>query len=160
AFARELAQRLPHRRARDLERCGNILFAQPIARLEATGANALAQLRVHLLAERVSRDRLHLYTRYRMQSDLRRARAREKLDPGRIGVLIWVACSGCCPRSECRTPMTVRSAERVLDLLEIMARHSEAVSLAQLLRTVNLPKSSTLMLARTLQQRGYVTRDS
>jgi DNA-binding IclR family transcriptional regulator len=56
--------------------------------------------------------------------------------------------------------MTVRSAERVLDLLEVMARRTQAVSLAELHRMVNLPKSSTLMLARTLQQRGYLTRDS
>ncbi|GGF44735.1 hypothetical protein GCM10011611_58940 [Aliidongia dinghuensis] len=55
--------------------------------------------------------------------------------------------------------MTVRSAERVLELLEVMAQRSTAISLAELHRVMNLPKSSTLMLVRTLEQRGYVTRD-
>jgi IclR family acetate operon transcriptional repressor len=55
--------------------------------------------------------------------------------------------------------MAVRSAERVLELLELMAQQSEAVSLAEIHRMVDLPKSSTLLLVRTLQQRGYVARD-
>ncbi|HEV2676396.1 MAG TPA: IclR family transcriptional regulator C-terminal domain-containing protein [Aliidongia sp.] len=55
--------------------------------------------------------------------------------------------------------MTVRSAQRVLELLELMAQQSQAVSLAEIHRMVDLPKSSTLMLIRTLQQRGYLARD-
>lgn len=55
--------------------------------------------------------------------------------------------------------MTVRSAQRVLELLELMAQQSQAVSLAEIHRMVDLPKSSTLMLIRTLQQRGYLSRD-
>ena len=55
--------------------------------------------------------------------------------------------------------MTVRSAQRVLELLELMAQQSQPVSLAEIHRMVDLPKSSTLMLIRTLQQRGYLARD-
>jgi DNA-binding IclR family transcriptional regulator len=56
--------------------------------------------------------------------------------------------------------MTVRSAERVLELLEVMAQRNAPLSLAELHRAVSLPKSSTLMLVRTLEKRGYVSRDS
>jgi IclR family acetate operon transcriptional repressor len=56
--------------------------------------------------------------------------------------------------------MAVRSAERVLELLELMAQQCQAVSLAEIHRMVDLPKSSTLMLIRTLQQRGYLARDN
>lgn len=50
------------------------------------------------------------------------------------------------------------SAGRVLDLLEEMVQRSVPVSLAEIHRAMNLPKSSTLMLLRTLESRGYVDR--
>jgi DNA-binding IclR family transcriptional regulator len=55
---------------------------------------------------------------------------------------------------------SVRSASRVLDLLEHLAAQSEGVSLTQAAASLNLPKSSTLMLLRTLLARGYVTREA
>ncbi|MFC7556101.1 IclR family transcriptional regulator [Pseudoroseomonas wenyumeiae] len=55
---------------------------------------------------------------------------------------------------------TVRSAARVLDLLEHLASRGEGASLSELATALALPKSSTLMLLRTLTARGYVTRDT
>ncbi|MBC9175615.1 IclR family transcriptional regulator [Pseudoroseomonas ludipueritiae] len=55
---------------------------------------------------------------------------------------------------------TVRSAARVLDLLEHLAGRAEGVSLSELAAALALPKSSALMLLRTLAARGYVTRDA
>lgn len=55
---------------------------------------------------------------------------------------------------------TVRSAARVLDLLEHLAGRAEGTSLSELAAALALPKSSTLMLLRTLVTRGYVTRDA
>jgi DNA-binding IclR family transcriptional regulator len=53
----------------------------------------------------------------------------------------------------------VRSAARVLDVLEFLAGRAEGVSLSAASGKLALPKSSTLMLLRTLLARGYVTRD-
>jgi IclR family transcriptional regulator, acetate operon repressor len=55
--------------------------------------------------------------------------------------------------------MSVRSAIRTLDLLELLAQQSRATSLAEICRMVDLPKSSTLLLLRTLEARRYVVRD-
>lgn len=53
---------------------------------------------------------------------------------------------------------TVRSASRVLDLLELLADAREGLSLTAASDRLGAPKSSTLMLLRTVQGRGYVTR--
>lgn len=53
----------------------------------------------------------------------------------------------------------VRSAARVLDVLEYLAGTNEGASLKEVSSTLSLPKSSTLMLLRTLVARGYATRD-
>ncbi len=55
--------------------------------------------------------------------------------------------------------MTVRSATRTLDLLELLAQQSRALPLAELNRMASLPKSSTLLLLRTLEARRYVVRE-
>ena len=55
---------------------------------------------------------------------------------------------------------TVRSAARVLDLLEHLAGHADGASLSETSEALGLPKSSTLMLLRTLLARGYVSRDA
>ena len=55
--------------------------------------------------------------------------------------------------------MSVRSAIRTLDLLELLAQQCRATSLAEICRMVELPKSSTLLLLRTLEARRYVVRD-
>jgi len=53
---------------------------------------------------------------------------------------------------------SVRSAARVLDLLEFLAGSPRGVSLTVAASSLMWPKSSTLMLLRTLLERGYVTR--
>ena len=54
---------------------------------------------------------------------------------------------------------SVRSAARVLDLLEFLAGSERGVSLTAAASSLRLPKSSTLMLLRTLVERGYVRRN-
>lgn len=54
----------------------------------------------------------------------------------------------------------VRSAGRVLDLLEYLQGQTEPRSLSQIALDLVLPKSSTLLLLRTLVDRGYVRRDA
>ncbi|MGV3729884.1 MAG: IclR family transcriptional regulator [Sphingopyxis sp.] len=53
---------------------------------------------------------------------------------------------------------SVRSASRVLDLLELLAGASDGLSLAEACERLGAPKSSTLMLLRTLAGRGYAVR--
>jgi DNA-binding IclR family transcriptional regulator len=55
---------------------------------------------------------------------------------------------------------TVPSAARVLDLLEYLAGQSDGASLSEAVAALRLPKSSTLMLLRTLVARGYALRDA
>jgi DNA-binding IclR family transcriptional regulator len=55
---------------------------------------------------------------------------------------------------------TVRSAARVLDMLEFFAGVREGVSLARVASAFSMPKSSALGLLRTLCSRGYVLRDA
>ncbi|HLM14410.1 MAG TPA: IclR family transcriptional regulator [Reyranella sp.] len=54
----------------------------------------------------------------------------------------------------------VKSAGRVLDILELLARSDEAMALKDLVSVLALPKSSAHALLRTLQSRGYVERDA
>ncbi len=55
---------------------------------------------------------------------------------------------------------TVRSAARVLDVLEHLAGSEDGASLSEVCHALELPKSSTLMLLRTVLARGYVTKDA
>jgi len=54
--------------------------------------------------------------------------------------------------------MSVRSAARVLDLIEWMASRAVPVALAEACHALNLPKSSTLLLLKTLVDYGYAER--
>ena len=54
----------------------------------------------------------------------------------------------------------VKSAARVLDILELLARSAEPMALKDLVAVLALPKSSAHALLRTLQSRGYVERDA
>jgi DNA-binding IclR family transcriptional regulator len=54
----------------------------------------------------------------------------------------------------------VKSAARVLDILELLARSDEPMALKDLVSVLALPKSSAHALLRTLQSRGYVERDA
>lgn len=53
----------------------------------------------------------------------------------------------------------VKSAERVLDLLELLSIRSEPMRLNEIAQTLGYPKSSTHGLLGTLLNRGYVERD-
>lgn len=53
----------------------------------------------------------------------------------------------------------VKSAVRALDVLEVLATSEEGLSLGEVTRLIEAPKSSTLMLLRTLVDRSYVERD-
>src|ERR1700752_1018398 len=54
----------------------------------------------------------------------------------------------------------VKSAARVLDILELLFRSEEPMALKDLVSVLALPKSSAHALLRTLQSRGYVERDA
>jgi len=54
---------------------------------------------------------------------------------------------------------TVKSAARVLDILELLSRSEEPMALKDLVAVLAVPKSSAHALLQTLQARGYVERD-
>lgn len=54
---------------------------------------------------------------------------------------------------------SVKSAERVLDLLELLSLHCDPMRLNDIAKTLGYPKSSTHGLLGTLFARGYVERD-
>ncbi|MEJ1978061.1 MAG: helix-turn-helix domain-containing protein [Acetobacteraceae bacterium] len=56
--------------------------------------------------------------------------------------------------------MTVKSAARVLDLVEWLAERTSPVGLAEACHGLALPKSSILLLFRTLVESGYVLREA
>lgn len=54
----------------------------------------------------------------------------------------------------------VKSAARVLDLLELLSSRSEPMRLNELVNALRIPKSSAYGLLATLVARGYVRKDS
>ncbi|AYG62806.1 IclR family transcriptional regulator [Rhizobium jaguaris] len=54
----------------------------------------------------------------------------------------------------------VKSAGRILDILEYMAERREAVALSQIIRDLTLPKSSAHGLIQTLTARGHLVQDA
>jgi len=55
---------------------------------------------------------------------------------------------------------SVKSAARVLDILELLFRSDEPMALKDIVSILALPKSSAHALMQTLQSRGYVERDA
>jgi DNA-binding IclR family transcriptional regulator len=53
---------------------------------------------------------------------------------------------------------TSRSVRRAIDILELMLARGEAVSVAEIVATVQIPKSTAYDLVRTLAQAGYIER--
>lgn len=53
-------------------------------------------------------------------------------------------------------PASVKSADRVLDLFEALARWGDRMSHSQLAEALDIPKSSLTQLLRNLTQRGYI----
>lgn len=56
--------------------------------------------------------------------------------------------------------LPVKSADRVLDVLEFIAPKFRAVSHAEIARCLDIPKSSLSQLLNTLVQRGYLSLDA
>ena len=54
---------------------------------------------------------------------------------------------------------TVKSAGRILDILELFTLRGEPLRLREIAGELGIPKSSALMLLRTLEQRGYLLRE-
>jgi DNA-binding IclR family transcriptional regulator len=54
---------------------------------------------------------------------------------------------------------SVKSGGRILDLLELIATKDEPIGLAEVAAELGIPKSSALMLLRTLVAKRYVERD-
>lgn len=57
------------------------------------------------------------------------------------------------------TDGAVKSATRVLDMLEMLAAAPDRVGVSEVARRLGIPKSSTSMLLSTLESRGYVIGD-
>lgn len=53
----------------------------------------------------------------------------------------------------------IKSAARVLDMLELFSTRCGGLTLSEVARGLELPKSSTLGLLRTLHNRGYLVRE-
>ncbi|MFE3838525.1 IclR family transcriptional regulator [Pseudogemmobacter sonorensis] len=58
-----------------------------------------------------------------------------------------------------RPPASVKSAARVLDLMELLGATESGLRLGEISAELSFPKSSCHMLLRTLSDRGYVERD-
>src|SRR5258707_15561144 len=52
------------------------------------------------------------------------------------------------------------AVERALAMLEAVAQESDGLSNAEISRNLNIPKSSASYILRTLETRGYLTRDA
>src|SRR5246500_984469 len=52
------------------------------------------------------------------------------------------------------------AVERALAMLEAVALESDGLSNAEISRQLNIPKSSASYILRTLEARGYLTRDA
>jgi IclR family transcriptional regulator, acetate operon repressor len=62
-------------------------------------------------------------------------------------------------RGEDRNPYTIRAAERVVDILDLLHRAPEGVTLAEVAASTAMPKSSAFRYLSTLEARGFVERD-
>jgi DNA-binding IclR family transcriptional regulator len=56
--------------------------------------------------------------------------------------------------------MSVKSAERVLLIFELLANNTEGLTIKEISEKLTIPQSSTSNLVRTLLQAGYLTQDS
>ncbi|HJV17124.1 MAG TPA: IclR family transcriptional regulator [Bacillales bacterium] len=56
--------------------------------------------------------------------------------------------------------MSVKSAQRVLRMFELLAQHPEGLAINEVSNTLSFPQSSTSVLVATLFKEGYLTVDS
>jgi DNA-binding IclR family transcriptional regulator len=61
--------------------------------------------------------------------------------------------------SQAPAPAAVKSADRTVELLELLSRTSEPLTLSEIQRELSYPKSSLFVLLRTLVARGWVETD-
>ena len=54
----------------------------------------------------------------------------------------------------------VQSLDRAFDILELISRERRGLSLTDIGKKVNLPRSTTFRLLASLQNRGYIEKDS
>lgn len=55
---------------------------------------------------------------------------------------------------------SIRAVDRVLDILDVLARSESGASLGDIARAIDLPKSSVFRYVSTLERRGHVIRGS
>src|SRR5690349_10021706 len=55
---------------------------------------------------------------------------------------------------------TVRSVERCIDILDLLARERAGMTLSALSRAIETPKSTTLTIVRTMVARGLVAHEA
>ena len=63
-------------------------------------------------------------------------------------------------RQPAGSPYSVRAAERVLDILDLLHRSSDGIALGDVALATGLPKSSAFRYLSTLEARGYAERDA
>ena len=63
------------------------------------------------------------------------------------------------PVKDGTAPAAVKSADRTVELLELLARTGEPMTLSEIHRELSYPKSSLFVLLRTLVARGWVETD-
>lgn len=59
-----------------------------------------------------------------------------------------------------REDYRINAADKVLDILEYLAQHRGAFTLSELSRGVGIPKPTLFRYVATLEERGYITRNS
>lgn len=55
--------------------------------------------------------------------------------------------------------MVVKSADRTLEIFELLAKNKNGLSVVDISKKLNIPQSSTSNLVKTLHDSGYLTRD-
>jgi len=55
---------------------------------------------------------------------------------------------------------SIRAVDRVLDILDVLARNDGGISLVEIAKVIGLPKSSVFRYLSTLERRGHVIRSS
>ncbi|HEV3169397.1 MAG TPA: IclR family transcriptional regulator [Actinocrinis sp.] len=69
------------------------------------------------------------------------------------------ATSPAAARAGTSAPTAVKSADRTVELLELLSRTGEPLTLSEIHRELSYPKSSLFVLLRTLVARGWVETD-
>lgn len=70
------------------------------------------------------------------------------------------ALSDVAPEPGAKPSATVRSVERCIDIIDVLSTRRTAMSLSELSRAIDTPKSTTLTIVRTLVHRGLLSFDT